>query len=402
MNPLVLHDDATAREFEPFALTRPVSELRAGTELIRRRWEQALTATARGFVGAAHLDAFEELDAPPSVDGEIVAGTIVANSRCVVRLAPADASARVWTCRGRVAAVRIDRAIAAADLRRGAASIESLAPAGADAREIDGWWLDEVWDLLRNLPEMIADDVAHRVGDLDTLGADEVGAAVVGEHTARVERGAKVDPYVVFDASAGPILIRRGATVAPFTRFVGPCYIGENTIVGGGRIGATAVGEECRITGEVSVAVFLGHTNKVHDGFVGHSYLGRWANLGASTVTSNLKNTYGPVAVWTPRGMRDTGMQFLGTLMGDHAKTAIGTRLTTGTVIGAGANVFDVPMAPKVVAPFSWGAGPAAPVYAVAKFLTVAERVMIRRHVTLSERGKQWLAAAHAARWVVG
>ena len=401
MNALVLYDDAIAREFEPFALTRPVSELRAGTEVIRRRWENALTATARGFVGATHLDAFEELDAPPATDGEISAGTIVANSRCAVRLAATAGTGRVWTCRGRVAAVRLENAVSAAELRSGALALDALVQSTADAREIEGWWIDEVWDLIRFLPEMIADDITHRVSTLDTIGAGEVGAAIVGTHPARVERGATVDPYVVFDATAGPILIRRGASVAPFTRFVGPCYIGENTIVGGGRIGATAVGEECRITGEVSVAVFLGHTNKAHDGFVGHSYLGRWSNLGASTVTSNLKNTYGPVAVWTPRGMRDTGMQFLGTLMGDHAKTAIGTRLTTGTVIGAGANVFDVPMAPKVVAPFSWGAGANAPVYAVAKFLTVAERVMLRRHVTLSERGKQWLTAVHAARWVV-
>ena len=401
MNTLVLYDDAIAREFEPFALTRPVAELRAGTEIIRRRWENALTATACGFVGAAHLDAFEELDAPPAANGEIAAGTIVANSRCAVRLVAAADSARVWTCGGRVAAVRLESTVSAAELRKGAIALDTLVQSTAPAREVEGWWIDEVWDLIRLLPEMIADDITHRVGALDTIAADAAGGAIVGAHPARVERGATIDPYVVFDASAGPILIRRGASVAPFTRFVGPCYIGENTMVGGGRIAATAVGEECRITGEVSVAVFLGHTNKAHDGFVGHSYLGRWSNLGASTVTSNLKNTYGPVAVWTPRGMRDTGMQFLGTLMGDHAKTAIGTRLTTGTVIGAGANVFDVPMAPKVVPPFSWGAGANAPVYAVAKFLTVAERVMLRRHVTLSERGKQWLAAVHAARWVV-
>jgi hypothetical protein len=153
----------------------------------------------------------------------------------------------------------------------------------------------------------------------------------------------------------------------------------------------------------VSMTVFLGHANKSHDGFVGHSYLGRWTNLGASTVTSNLKNTYGSVALWTPTGVRDTGMQFLGTMFGDHAKTAIATRLTTGTVIGAGANVFATTMVPKVVAPFSWGGDSGdAPVYAVDKFVTVAERVMSRRHVALSERARRWLHAAHAARWQVG
>jgi hypothetical protein len=169
----------------------------------------------------------------------------------------------------------------------------------------------------------------------------------------------------------------------------------------GGKIAASAVGEQCRVHGEVSNTVFLGHANKSHDGFVGHSYLGRWSNLGASTVTSNLKNTYGPVALWTPNGVRSTGMQFLGTFLGDHAKTAIGTRLTTGSVIGAGANVMATSMTPKVVAPFSWGGLGDTPVYEIDRFLTVAERVMIRRHVVLTERARRWLAAAYAARWQV-
>ena len=172
-------------------------------------------------------------------------------------------------------------------------------------------------------------------------------------------------------------------------------------MVAGGRFGNSAIGEQCRVHGEVSTTIFLGHANKSHDGFVGHSYLGRWVNLGASTVTSNLKNTYGSVGLWTPRGIRDTGMQFLGTLFGDHAKTAIGTRLTTGGVIGAGANVFATGMTTKVVAPFSWGGSADAPAWDVDRFIRVAERVMTRRHVTLSERARRWLAAAHAARWQV-
>jgi len=401
VNQLVLYDDTTAREFEPFALTRPVSELRAGTEMIRRRWETALGATAAGFIGSPHLADFEEHDAPSMFTEELPKGTIVALSRCAPALDAVD-DAPAWTCHGRLAAVRLAGPVPSASLRGGDIPLDALLEGRSDAHEIDGWWLDEVWDLIRHLSEMITHDIPRRVRQLETVSGEDAGAAVMGSHSTNVEQGATVDPYVVFDATAGPILIRTGVSVAAFTRLVGPCYIGENSIVGGGRIGTTAVGEDCRIMGEVSTTVFLGHANKAHDGFVGHSYLGRWSNLGASTVTSNLKNTYGPVALWTPRGIRDTGMQFLGTLMGDHAKTAIGTRLTTGSVIGAGANVFDVPMAPKVVAPFAWGAGADAPAYAPAKFLTVAERVMARRHVTLSERATRWLAAAHAARWTVG
>jgi hypothetical protein len=129
--------------------------------------------------------------------------------------------------------------------------------------------------------------------------------------------------------------------------------------------------------------------------------LGRWVNLGAGTITSNLKNTYGPVSLWTPHSMRDTGMQFLGTMFGDHAKTGIGTSLTTGTVLGAGANVYGAESPPKVVPPFAWGSAPPYAVYRLDKFLEVAERMMARRQVTLTDRGRQQLAASHRARWSV-
>ena len=401
MTALLLYDDARAREFEPFALTRPVSELRAGTEIVRRRWEIALRGEAIGFVGAPHLADFEELDAPLFAPSDVAAGTVVANARFAPVLGIADESADAWTRAGRVAAVRLASELGAASLRDGRTGLDDLVPNGARVAEIDGWWLDDVWDLIRHLSAILASDIPRRLEPLDTISADEAGGAMIGAYSARIERGASIEPYVVFDASAGPILVRRGSVVAPFTRLVGPCYIGEDCTVAGGRIATTSVGEHCRVNGELSATVFLGHANKSHDGFVGHSYLGRWTNLGAGTVTSNLKNTYGPVALWSPRGMRDTAMQFLGTFFGDHAKTAIGTRLTTGGVVGAGANVFTSAMTPKVIAPFSWGGEHDAPVYEFDKFLRVAERVMSRRHVVLSDRARRWLAAAYAARWQV-
>jgi UDP-N-acetylglucosamine diphosphorylase/glucosamine-1-phosphate N-acetyltransferase len=401
MNAIVLYDDERARGFEPFALTRPASELRVGTEIVRRRWELALSAEAAGFVAASHLADFDELDAPQRVAGDIPAGTIIANARCAVALAESDQWADVWICGGRVAAVRASRTVPLASIRDGDLTLESLVDDGATTTDIQGWWIDDVWDLIRHLAPLLASDITARVDGLDTQSAVETGAAVIGAYPAHVERGASVEPYVVFDTTAGAILVRRGATIAPFTRLVGPCYIGEDSTVGGGRIASCSIGEQCRVHGELSMTVFLGHANKSHDGFVGHSYLGRWTNLGAGTVTSNLKNTYGSVALWTPRGVRDTGMQFLGTFIGDHAKTAIGTRLTTGGVVGAGANVFGVSMTAKVVQPFSWGGAPGSPTSDVEKFLSVVERVMVRRHVVLSDRARRWLTAAHAARWQV-
>jgi hypothetical protein len=148
------------------------------------------------------------------------------------------------------------------------------------------------------------------------------------------------------------------------------------------------------VRGEISNSVMLGFSNKGHTGFVGHSYLGRWVNLGAGTTTSNLKNTYGSVQLSTPAGMRETGAQFLGTLFGDHVKTGIGTMLTTGTILGAGANVYGESVSSKYVAPFAWGTDET---YEIAKFIDVARRMMSRRHVELSEAGERMLEDVYAA-----
>ena len=210
-----------------------------------------------------------------------------------------------------------------------------------------------------------------------------------------------MEPSVCFDTTSGPILLRATSHVQAFTRLVGPLYVGAHSVLTTDRIAASSIGDTCKVHGEMSNSILIGHSNKGHDGFVGHSMLGRWVNLGAGTITSNLKNTYGTVQLWTPDGIRETGLQFLGTLFGDHAKTGIGMRLTTGCVLGAGANVYGSTMPPKAVAPFSWGEAGDFRAYRVDKFLEVAERMMSRRHVTLEEASRQQLRTAFAERWTV-
>jgi len=401
----VLFDDAIARTFEPFALTRPAGELRAGGEITRRRWARVLGAPAAGFIAAAHLADFEEFDAPAAQRSDVPVGAWLVNSRALPvltagsSLAAAAAAGRI-TIGGRIAALRLDRPWSPAEIMA-AGSLEAMAGSSRGAAaEVAGWWLDAVWDLVRHLNAMLdADALAMATPEAHTGASRPAHLTVLGAHPVLVEPGATVEPLVVADASAGPILVRRGALVQAFTRLVGPCIVGEDAIVSGGRVAACSIGERVKVNGEISCTILIGHCNKGHDGFVGHSVIGRWANLGADTVTSNLKNSYGPVALWTPAGLRETGLQFLGTMFGDHAKTGIGTRLTTGCVVGAGANVFGSVMPPKAVAPFAWGEPPQYGTFALDKFLEVAERVMARRNVALSRGARAQLSAAHAARW---
>jgi UDP-N-acetylglucosamine diphosphorylase/glucosamine-1-phosphate N-acetyltransferase len=397
---LYFYDDARARQFEPFALTRPVSELRAGASSIRRRWEIATGLPSAGFIGAPHLAQFEEGAAPAAVQAkaEIPAGSILVNSRCVI---PLDAKLEAFDllmCEGLASAVRLARSLPASKFADGAIDIGSL-QTSLGGRKIAGRWMGEIWDFIGTLGEQLTEDIPRRANSLKLRTSFD--ASVVGKEKVFVEEGAEIGPHVVLDATAGPILIRTGAVIAPFTHLVGPIVVGRDSQILGDRVAASSIGPHCKIRGEFSTSIVLGYSNKGHAGFVGHSYLGRWVNLGALTTTSNLKNTYSPVQLWTPNGVKSTGQQFLGTLFGDHAKTGIGTMLNTGTVLGAGANVFGSTMPPKAVPPFAWGESEPYDTYDVTKFLAVAERVMARRHVELTNKAREQLAEAHKRRWKV-
>lgn len=399
MTALYLYDDSVARAFEPFALTRPACELRAGALLLRERWERALGLPAAGVVTAAHLSDFDEPWGVHPVTGSLRAGSLLVNSRCAVALTtiePGD----VMRCRGVTAAVTLARDVDSAELREvvegDAGVLDGLARTGARRMvDVPGRWIDHVWDLIGLLSPMLIEDIGALSADTTRSGA--MLGLVAGPHDVYAEDGATLEPQIFFDTTAGPVLIRRDATVQAFTRIIGPCVVGAESLVGGDKISGSSIGDVCKVHGEMSATVVLGHSNKSHDGFVGHSYLGRWVNLGAGTITSNLKNTYTNVELWTPAGMADTEMQFLGTFFGDHAKTGIGTTLNTGTMIGAGANVYGGAMPPKVVPPFAWGERPPYDTYRADKFIEVARRVMGRRHVELSERQARQLRAAHAA-----
>lgn len=396
MKRLYLYDDSTAREFQPFALTRPVSELRAGAELIRLRWERVARTRSYGFISSAHLENFEEMDSPPSVHAEatVPPGSVIASSRFVAALdGSLDDISGAFACDGRVCAVRVRRSIDMKGLASGTVSLDSLVDDGTDPVSLAGRWLDHVSDLIGDLAPQLSEDIPLIGGSLS--GASIENATIIGRHPVYCETGVSIEPYVILDANDGPILIRRGVTIAAFSRIVGPCYLGEDSHVVGDAIRACSIGNVCKVRGEIASSVMLGHSNKGHTGFVGSSYIGRWVNLGAGTTTSNLKNTYGSVQLWTPRGVEDTGLQFLGSLIGDHAKTGIGTMLTTGCVVGAGANIYGAGVTPKNIPPFAWGDSEPYAKFESDKFVEVAERMMARRHVTLGAKGRRHLEAAY-------
>jgi UDP-N-acetylglucosamine diphosphorylase/glucosamine-1-phosphate N-acetyltransferase len=144
---------------------------------------------------------------------------------------------------------------------------------------------------------------------------------------------------VVADTTKGPIIIDREAVVQSFTRLEGPCYVGPKSWVVGGKVRDTTIGPVCRVGGEVEASILHGYTNKYHDGFLGHSYVGEWVNLAAGTQTSDLRNDYGKVVVTVNGEKVHTNRTKVGSFIGDHTKTGLCTLLNTGSVIGAFCNL---------------------------------------------------------------
>ena len=182
---------------------------------------------------------------------------------------------------------------------------------------------------------------------------------------------------------SGPIYIGTNAVVLEGCLFRGPVAVNAGAILkmGAKIYGGTTIGDRCKVGGEISNVIFQANSNKGHDGYLGNAVVGEWCNIGAGTDASNLKNDYGPVKVWSyaDRAMRSSNLQFHGLIMGDHAKTGIGTTLNTGTTIGYASNVFGADFPPAFIPSFSWGGAAGLTTYRLDKAMATAARVLARR-----------------------
>jgi UDP-N-acetylglucosamine diphosphorylase/glucosamine-1-phosphate N-acetyltransferase len=377
---ILLEPPSLGPGWQPFAGVRPIAELRAGVWRVRERWERCFGVRTEAIAGT-HCPGFVDVDAPPVLQPTDISGpAVVAASDFAPDLAQVELGDwRALVHNGQTVAIRLEDGEA----------IRWPAAVAHDATEIGGFPLRGTWTLLDALDHFLTSDCAARAAELG--GDTPAGAITIGAgHGLGVGRDARIEPGVVFDLRKGAVAIEQHAEVCSGTRIEGPCWIGPGARVLGGMVRGTVIGPMCVIRGEVSASIFLGYGNKAHDGFVGHSVLGPWTNLGALTTTSNLKNTYGRVRLEPGGEPVSTGRQFVGTLMGDHAKTAIGTMLRTGTVVGAGANVFGDGHPPRWVPPFAWGQSGSESMNQDG-FLSIAGRVMPRRDVELTPEHEAWL-----------
>jgi UDP-N-acetylglucosamine diphosphorylase/glucosamine-1-phosphate N-acetyltransferase len=248
-------------------------------------------------------------------------------------------------------------------------------------------------------PDLVIQDAVDFAGE-DAVSVVDPGALLGRAEDLRVGPGVAIGPFVVLDARDGPIVLDEDARVGPHATLRGPLYAGPGSAILGGDVGGgTSIGRGCKVRGEVEQSVFQGFDNKAHDGFVGHSAIGAWVNLGAGTLTSDLKNTYGPVRVEGPEGRTETGLLKVGAFLGDHVKTGIGTLLTTGARIGTGCHLFGGRgVSPARLPDFTWYDGVELATVHWEPFERGLRAAMARRGRSPSEAELAALRALHAGR----
>ncbi len=383
---LILVDRPTPqrRNFYPLALSRPIWELRCGmTSLGEKLFDRVRPAEMACFLPTYLAEVWQK--GWPVNDLESLSGAdlLVVDARVKADGLPKldDGPSRVFLdTAGEVLAARIVREDLAKlnteSIDALLASARQYLPLAAEVR-LSTW--NYIWDLiLANPAQLTADYRAAGRSGIDTEARVEEPSAIRGSRNdIFIGRGAKIHPMVVLDAERGPIFIDVGAEIHPFTRIEGPCYIGRNSILLGAKCReGNSIGPMCRVGGEVEDSIIQGYSNKYHDGFLGHAYMGQWVNLGALTTNSDLKNDYSDVKITLDgRTHLSTGSTKVGALIGDHSKTSIGTLLNTGACVGAmTVLVTSGKLLPKFIPSFTWhlndaithGTGKAA-IYATAR-----------------------------------
>jgi UDP-N-acetylglucosamine diphosphorylase/glucosamine-1-phosphate N-acetyltransferase len=388
---------------DPLTLTRPVFELLCGMTSLGDKQRRAFAASAYGMLVRPALVALcrqRQPDVPVNDAVWLRSGPIVlVNGRWLPSQTALPAPPA--PCLGVV-----DEQVAYAVLSPDELGRLTLDNVGAQldawqrelpCRPAGGSMIDHPWDLVERNADAIARDYAE-LGIAAKPSAVSPATIVGPPERLWLDPGARVEPMVVADTTHGPVVVDAGALIHAFTRLEGPCYIGPMTQVHGAKIRAgTTLGPQCRIGGEIEATIVQGHSNKYHDGFLGHSYVGEWVNLGAGTHNSDLRNDYGEVTVTVGGLPVPTGLSKVGCFLGDHTKTGLGTLLNTGASIGAFCNLLPAGRyAPRHVPSFTscWN-GSLREAFTPEQLLATAELAMKRRGVALTEAQRALYVGLH-------
>ncbi|WP_267406866.1 MULTISPECIES: GlmU family protein [unclassified Chryseobacterium] len=374
---LVFSDAQYWEDFLPLTFTRPVAEMRCGILTFSERWQKILDNTEISFFTETYLqDKFAEPEKKESLF-------------LVTNFLPTETVIQQIKDLKQGEALVYEDELVAAKINMDGFSLNQIEKM-TDIKE-DLIFFKKPTDLFTHNKEAIDFDFELLTKDRISQELSSTNGFLGNQKDLFIEEGAQVE-FSTLNTKTGKIYIGKNAEVMEGCHLRGPIALGEESKfnLGSKIYGATTIGPQCKVGGEVNNIIIFGYSSKGHDGFIGNSVIGEWCNFGADSNSSNMKNNYGHVKLWNYRtkAFEDTGLQFAGLIMGDHSKTAINTQLNTGTVVGVASNIFKEGFPPNLIENFSWGGFKGDEKFKLDKAYEVAERAMARRNVALTDKDK--------------
>ncbi len=374
---IIFSDAQFWENFLPLTFTKPVAEMRCGILTFSERWQKLLNSSEVSFITEDYLQ--NKYKAYEKKEGLLLVPNFLPSENVLKQIKNLQ-KGEALVFKNEVLAARLDMSNFSLN------QIEKM----TDIHE-DLLFFEKPTDLFSYNDKAIDFDFKILTEGKTSQKLSETNGFLGNKEDLFIEEGAQIE-FATLNTKTGKIYIGKNAEVMEGSLLRGPIALceGSKFNMGSKVYGATTVGPHSKVGGEVNNIVIFGFSNKGHEGFVGNSVIGEWCNIGADTNSSNLKNNYAEVKLWSYKTKRfeNTGLQFCGLIMGDHSKTAINTQLNTGTVIGVGANIFKSGFPPNLIEHFSWGGMKGDEKFKLEKAYEVAEKVMARRKIPLSEDDK--------------
>jgi UDP-N-acetylglucosamine diphosphorylase/glucosamine-1-phosphate N-acetyltransferase len=390
--PIIVYEDPGWQRLLPLVYLRAVFQLRCGMRDLLGRACSLMAGGRPELWCRSELSEVVAEQADLSVNGSCPQQTLLLNGRGLWQSLP-DVSSHNQSWVG-VAGNQIACVFADADLSaklRPDVMLDEAQTRGvlaglprhdvSDCVRLMAW----PWELVLANEKAILEDWTT-VNQVGMFGRLDGGSHLLGEDAIFIGEGTRIYPCVVIDAEDGPVWIGENVTVMPHSYIQGPTYIGDGSLIQPGAVvhEGTTIGPVCKVGGEIEASILQGYSNKQHDGFLGHSYVGQWVNIAADCVNSDLKNTYGSVRVPINGYEVDSGEQFVGMFVGDHSKAGINVSFPTGSVVGFCSSVF-ASVSPKFVPSFAWIDGQHVTRYDEKRGVAIGKTVMGRRKKVMGQ-----------------
>ena len=379
---IVLFDNPTIRQnLLPFTFTRPVASIRVGILTIAEKWEKYL-----GLKASWSTESYLAKKFPlhHEADNYWINGAVCPDAELVSAIRKLN-SGDALSLNNMIVAVRTpdDDPDSYRDEVITGLITEFTKPVTL---------IDQVWKIYQFNGAQIRADFELITKGRKSIKIQDPHTRIYNSDQVFIEEGAQVKAAIL-NAENGPIYLGKNSFVHEGAIIRGPFALCEDSQVNmGAKVrGDTTVGPHSKIGGEVSNSVIFGYSNKSHDGFLGNSVIGEWCNIGADTNTSNLKNNYENIKLWSyaKGGFNDTGLMFCGLMFGDHSKCGINTMFNSGTVVGVNASIFGDGYPRNFIPSFAWGGAAGFTTYQLNKALDTAQKAMARRNVELTEIDKE-------------